>query len=93
MMKRILRKHSLSLILCCLSPAIAGPGAGWIGPQAKPAVASGRVKLNFTAESEKFDAATEEYRGIWQTDGAHYRSNGASHRGEVSRNGSGCDRL
>ena len=70
MMKRIVRKHSLSLILCCLSPAIADPGAGWIGPQAKPAVASARVKLNFTAESEKFDAATEEYRGIWQTDGA-----------------------
>ena len=28
-----------------------------------------RVKLNFTPESEKFNAATEEYRGIWQTEG------------------------
>ncbi len=70
MMKRIVRKHSLLLILCCLSPAIAGHSAGWIKPQAKPAAASARVKLNFTAEAEKFNAATEEYRGIWQTDGA-----------------------
>jgi hypothetical protein len=69
-MKQIVRNHSLLLILCCLSPAIAGHSAGWIEPQAKPAAASSRVKLNFTAEAEKFNAATEEYRGIWQTDGA-----------------------
>lgn len=30
-----------------------------------------RVKLNFTPESEKFNAATEEYRNIWQAEGDH----------------------
>jgi hypothetical protein len=70
MMKRIVRKHSLSLILCCLGPAISDLVAGWVELQTKPAAASARFKLNFTAESEKFDAATKEYRGIWQTDGA-----------------------
>jgi hypothetical protein len=70
MMKRVVHKHSLLLILCWLSPAIAGNSAGWIEPQAEPAAASARVKLNFTAEAEKFNAASEEYRGIWRTDGA-----------------------
>ena len=28
-----------------------------------------RVKINFTPESEKFSAATREYRAIWQSEG------------------------
>jgi hypothetical protein len=69
-MKRIVRKYSLLLTLCCLNPVIAGHSAGWIELQAKPTASPARVKLNFTAEAEKFNAATEEYRGIWETDGA-----------------------
>jgi hypothetical protein len=33
------------------------------------APAQTRVKVNFTAESERFNGATEEYRQIWQTEG------------------------
>jgi hypothetical protein len=31
--------------------------------------AQSRVKINFQAESERFNAATEEYRQIWQSEG------------------------
>ncbi len=31
--------------------------------------AQSRVKINFKAESERFNAATEEYRQIWQVEG------------------------
>ncbi len=58
---------TLALILCRLNPVNASYSTD---PQAKPAAASTHVKLIFTAEAEKFDAATEEYRGIWRTDGA-----------------------
>jgi hypothetical protein len=32
-------------------------------------LAQSHVKINFTAESERFNAATEEYRQIWQAEG------------------------
>src|SRR4030095_7185727 len=31
--------------------------------------AQSRVKINFTPQSERFNAATEEYRQIWQSEG------------------------
>jgi hypothetical protein len=57
----------LALILCGLTSVSASYSTD---QQAKPAAAATRVNLTFTAEAEKFDAATEEYRGIWRTDGA-----------------------
>jgi hypothetical protein len=54
---KINHEETKRLTLCCLNPVIAGYSAGRIELQAKPTASLARVKLNFTAEAEKFNAA------------------------------------